>query len=122
MTQEQEKKAKDALRWNKNVHIQYYICLVLIIYLLTQSKNFKFLSFDSTFNIIVNSIMILSTFIMSFIKFEWKPNQIKLLLYSKYLLSLELEKKKKQFSKVQNQFEKIGRKQVNLEKELKQYD
>ena len=58
MTQEQEKKAKDALRWNKNVHIQYYICLVLIIYLLTQSKNFKFLSFDSTFNIIVNLSLI----------------------------------------------------------------
>ena len=99
MTKQQEKKALDALRWNKNVNIQFYICLILIIYLILESKKIEFFSFHTTFNIIVNSIMILSFLIALGIKFGWEIPYDKILLYSKYQLSLEEEEKKKKMEK-----------------------
>ena len=98
MTKEQHKKTEDRLRWNKNVHFQYYICFTLILYILSYTPKFKFLSFNDTFNCIVNVALILSTIVCLVILFGIKLDINKVFLYWQYLHSIKEQKVKDKLS------------------------
>lgn len=98
MTKEQQKKAEDRLRWSKNVHFQYCICFTLILYILSYTPKFKFLSFNDAFNCIVNVAMIFSTIVCLVILFGLQLDINKVFLYWQYMHSIEEEKVKDKLS------------------------
>ncbi len=121
MKKRNHKKARNALRWNSIVHVQYYIFLVLIVYLLIQSKDFNFLTFDSSLNIIVNISIIVSLIVAILIVLAPLTYE-DLLLYSKYQLSVEEKRKKEKLQKTEKKSLKVRDDYDCIKNDLKTYN
>lgn len=105
-TQESRENAKEKLRWRKNIHVQNYICILLCLFLLINSKEFRWLNFSTSFNIIVNSILLLSICINLYFCFIWKPHRTKIFLYAKYLTELAKKEQTRKVSRLGYELDK----------------